>query len=127
LPTSDPTEFSVGSSRGGKPSNFPTEAWNAPNMAFVEVLLPESATPIQPRMGATMTNQGPILENPNASDPAGRRRHKETTRMEASSSSMVWRTGAFASGACESRLKLERLARINSISSVFAVYEGYRI
>src|SRR5271165_672658 len=70
LPTSDPTEFSVGKRRGGKPSNFPTETWNAPNMAFVEVLLPESATPIQPRMGATMMNQGPILENPYASDPA---------------------------------------------------------
>jgi len=39
-------------------------------MAFVEVLLPESATPIQPRMGATMMNQDPILENPYASDPA---------------------------------------------------------
>jgi hypothetical protein len=33
-------------------------------MAFVEVLLPESETPIQPRMGATMMNQDPILENP---------------------------------------------------------------
>ena len=70
LPTSDSTEFSVGKRRGGKPSTFPTATWNAPNMAFVEVLLPESATPIQPMMGATMMNQGPILENPYASDPA---------------------------------------------------------
>src|SRR5271157_5557905 len=70
LPTSAPTEFSVGKRRGGKPRILPTANWNAPNMAFVDVLLPESATPIQPRIGATMMNQAPSLENPYASDPA---------------------------------------------------------
>jgi predicted metalloprotease len=42
--------------------------WNAPNMALVEVLLPDSATPIHPRMGATTMNHGPIVEKPLASE-----------------------------------------------------------
>src|SRR5271166_5070093 len=70
LPISAPTEFNVGSSSNGKPSSLPTEAWNAPNIALVEVLLPDSATPIQPSIGATMMNHGPIVEKPLASELA---------------------------------------------------------
>src|SRR5579883_2703 len=70
LPTSAPTELSVGRSSSGKPKSLPTEAWNAPNIALVEVLLPDSATPIQPSAGATMMNQGPIVEKPLASELA---------------------------------------------------------
>src|SRR5215471_11254766 len=44
LPISAPTELRVGSSKGGKFSNWPTSAWNLPNIAFVEVLLPERAS-----------------------------------------------------------------------------------
>ena len=32
---------------------MPTSAWNLPNMALVEVLLPDSATPMKPSSGAT--------------------------------------------------------------------------
>src|SRR5579859_2346963 len=39
-------------------------------MALVEVLLPDSATPIQPRIGATTTKAGPILAKALASEPA---------------------------------------------------------
>ena len=53
LPISAPTELSVGNSINGMPSNCPTKAWNLPNMALVEVLLPESATPMKPSSGAT--------------------------------------------------------------------------
>src|ERR1700723_93845 len=45
-------------------------ACTGPNMAFVEVLLPERATPIQPRTGASTTKNRPILESPNASELA---------------------------------------------------------
>src|SRR5690349_24031126 len=69
LPTSAPTEFNDGASNGGKPSRLPTIAWNAPNMALVDVLLPESATPIQPRIGATTINHTPSFE-----------RHRPATR-----------------------------------------------
>jgi len=70
LPISAPTEFSDGSSSAGKPRSLPTSAWNAPNIALVDVLLPESATPIHPRIGATTMNHGPIFEKPLASEAA---------------------------------------------------------
>src|SRR5580700_2856956 len=70
LPISAPTEFRDGNNSSGKPSTLPTSAWNGPNMAFVEVLLPESATPMKPRIGATMMKAEPILENELASEPA---------------------------------------------------------
>jgi hypothetical protein len=62
LPTSAPTELSDGVSSSGKWSSLPVTAWIGPNIAFVEVLLPESATPIQPSMGARNMNPHPILE-----------------------------------------------------------------
>src|SRR6185312_7206566 len=68
LPTSAPSEFKVGPSRTGNPSNLPVTAWIGPNMAFVDVLLPDSATPIQPRIGARITNGQPTLENAEASE-----------------------------------------------------------
>src|SRR5215475_3086566 len=70
LPISAPTEFRDGSSSTGKPSTLPTSAWNVPNMALVEVLLPESATPMKPRSGATTIKADPILEKELASEPA---------------------------------------------------------
>src|SRR6202451_121544 len=70
LPISAPTEFRVGNSINGKPSNCPTSAWNFPNMALVEVLLPDKATPMKPRIGATTMKYGPSAEKALASDPA---------------------------------------------------------
>src|SRR6516162_1243803 len=70
LPISAPTELSVGSSNGGNPRICPTRAWNFPNMAFVDVLLPDSATPIQPRMGATRMKAVPIFAKALASEAA---------------------------------------------------------
>ena len=70
LPISAPTELSVGNSSVGMPSWTPTSAWNLPNMAFVEVFEPERATPMNPRIGATMTNAVPMLEKPLASEAA---------------------------------------------------------
>src|SRR5438046_5588377 len=70
LPTSAPTELSVGSSSAGTPSNLPTIAWKAPNMALVDVLLPESATPIHPRIGAMRMYQRPTFEKAYAREPA---------------------------------------------------------
>src|SRR5205823_13494322 len=70
LPTSAPTEFRDGSKSAGILSNPPAVACTGPNIAFVEVLLPERATPIQPRTGHKMTNAGPILDSPNASELA---------------------------------------------------------
>ena len=64
MPTSAPTELSDGSKSSGMRSRPPTAYWNPPNSAFVEVLLPDSATPIQPRMGASRMNQVPTRENP---------------------------------------------------------------
>src|SRR5882757_2930711 len=64
LPTSAPAEFSAGNSSTGAPSSFPTVSWNAPNTAFDEVLLPDSATAIQPSTGDSTTKTGPILANP---------------------------------------------------------------
>ena len=68
LPTSEPTELKVGKSRTGRCSNLPVIACTGPNIAFVEVLLPERATPIHPRTGASTTKNNPILESPNASE-----------------------------------------------------------
>ncbi len=45
-------------------SSPPIEYWNPPNSAFVDVLLPDSATPIQPTIGARIRNVGPICANP---------------------------------------------------------------
>src|SRR5215469_6529736 len=70
LPISAPTEFNVGRRNGGKPSWTPTSAWNLPNMALVEVFDPDSATPMKPRIGATMMNAVPNDEKPLASDDA---------------------------------------------------------
>lgn len=64
LPTSAPTEFSEGSRRAGILSSRPVTACTGPNMALVDVLLPESATPIQPRIGARATKTTPVLESP---------------------------------------------------------------
>src|ERR1700692_4504541 len=64
LPISAPTEFKVGNSISGKPSSCPTNAWNLPNMALVEVLLPDRATPMKPR------KCGPGAEKALASEPA---------------------------------------------------------
>src|SRR5580692_25643 len=61
LPISAPTEFMTGNSINGKPSNCPTSAWNFPNMALVEVLLPDSATTMK---------YGPSAEKALASEPA---------------------------------------------------------
>ncbi len=70
LPISAPIEFTVGSKSGGKPRSWPTRAWNLPNMALVEVLLPDSATPMKPRIGATTMKATPKEENALASDAA---------------------------------------------------------
>src|SRR6516164_7936032 len=70
LPISAPTELSVGNSIAGMPSSPPTKAWNFPNMALVDVLLPDSATPMKPSSGATMMKNGPSAEKALASDPA---------------------------------------------------------
>jgi hypothetical protein len=56
--------LSEGSSSKGIRSRPPTAYWNPPNSALVEVLLPESATPIQPRIGASKMNQVPTREKP---------------------------------------------------------------
>jgi len=45
-------------------------ACTGPNIAFVDVLLPESATPIQPNTGANTTKNSPIFESPKASELA---------------------------------------------------------
>src|SRR6266851_3859531 len=68
LPTSDPTELKEGSIKTGRWSNLPVIAWTGPNIALVDVLLPESATPTQPRTGAKTTKKSPILESPKASE-----------------------------------------------------------
>ena len=41
------------------PSSLPTDSWNAPNNVFDDVALPDSATAIHPRTGASRTNAGP--------------------------------------------------------------------
>src|ERR1700744_602470 len=70
LPISEPTELIVGNSSGGKPRICPTRAWNLPNIALVEVLLPDSATPMKPRIGATTMKAEPSDEKGFASDAA---------------------------------------------------------
>ena len=60
----------TGSNSGGMPSCAPTRAWNFPNIALVDVFDPDRATPMKPRIGATMTNAVPIDEKPFASDDA---------------------------------------------------------
>src|SRR5215467_4603741 len=70
LPISAPTELSDGSSSGGMPSCVPTSAWNLPNIAFVEVFEPDSATPMKPSIGETTMNAVPNDEKPVASDGA---------------------------------------------------------
>src|ERR1700687_1414667 len=68
LPTSDPTELKEGNIKTGRCSNLPVIACTGPNIAFVEVLLPERPTPTQPRTGANTTKNSPILESPKASE-----------------------------------------------------------
>src|ERR1700760_3239368 len=67
LPISAPTELSDGRISGGMFSSPPSEYWNPPNRALAEVLLPDRATPIQPRMGERTMNAVPTRENPWAS------------------------------------------------------------
>src|SRR6478752_839220 len=62
LPTSAPTEFTDGSSSGGRFSRRPVTACTGPNIALVDVLLPDSATPTQPRIGASATKRTPTFE-----------------------------------------------------------------
>src|SRR6516165_11027155 len=64
LPTSAPTEFSEGNSRTGAPRILATDNWTCPNSALDEVLLPDSPTAIQPRMGESKINGVPTLEKP---------------------------------------------------------------
>src|SRR5579863_859845 len=70
LPISAPTELKDGRRSGGKPSCAPTRAWKLPNIAFVDVFDPESATPMKPRIGQTMMKAVPRLEKPLASEDA---------------------------------------------------------
>lgn len=64
LPISAPTELREGNRRGGRPRILATDTWNAPNMALVEVLEPDSATPMKPKIGATTMYSNPIFEKP---------------------------------------------------------------
>src|ERR1700761_3334075 len=64
LPTSAPSEFSDGNSSSGACSRVATVYWKWPNNALDDVLLPDSATATQPRIGEMTTNQVPRLENP---------------------------------------------------------------
>src|SRR5215471_2139521 len=70
FPISAPTELIVGNSSGGKPRICPTSAWNLPNTALVDVLLPDRATPMNPRIGATMMKAEPRDEKAHASEAA---------------------------------------------------------
>src|SRR5215469_14209484 len=70
LPISAPTELTVGNRSGGKPRICPTSAWNLPNIALVDVLLPDRATPMKPRIGATTTNAEPRDEKAFANEAA---------------------------------------------------------
>src|SRR6201999_189885 len=72
FPISEPTELMVGSSNGGKPRICPTNAWNLPNIALVDVLLPDRATPMNPRIGATTMKAEPIDEKALAREAAMR-------------------------------------------------------
>src|SRR5579864_548656 len=66
LPTSAPTELKDGSSSSGRLSRRPVTICTGPNIALVDVLLPESATPTHPRIGARTMNATPTLEQPYA-------------------------------------------------------------
>src|SRR5437867_3191269 len=66
FPTSAPTELNDGRSSGGRFKSRPVTACTGPNIALVDVLLPDSATPTQPRIGASTTNIGPTFEQPYA-------------------------------------------------------------
>src|SRR5437870_12346302 len=68
LPTSAPTELNEGSISGGRFNSRPVIICTGPNMALVDVLLPDSATPTQPRIGARTTKKGPTFEQPYASE-----------------------------------------------------------
>src|SRR5437868_12424437 len=68
LPISAPTELSEGSSSAGMCRSPPTEYWNPPNRALVEVLLPDRATPMNPMTGSRMRNVGPSWAKPGASE-----------------------------------------------------------
>src|SRR5437588_8422896 len=70
FPTSAPTEFIEGNRRTGRCNSLPVTACTGPNIALVEVLLPDSATPIQPRMGAIATNSQPTFDRPYPSEVA---------------------------------------------------------
>src|SRR5215469_18703049 len=70
LPISAPTELRDGGSSTGMPSWVATSAWNFPNIAFVDVLEPEGATPMNPRIGDTTMNATPMVEKPLASEAA---------------------------------------------------------
>src|SRR5438552_18480924 len=66
LPTSAPTELNDGSRSGGRLSSRPVTICTGPNIALVDVLLPDSATPTQPSTGASTTNSIPTFEQPYA-------------------------------------------------------------
>src|ERR1700740_3511674 len=70
LPISGPTELRDGIREVGMPSCAPTSAWNLPNIVFVEVFEPESATPMNPRIGQTTMKAVPRPEKPLASEAA---------------------------------------------------------
>src|SRR5437667_9291768 len=66
LPTSAPTELNDGRSSGGRLSSRPVATCTGPNIALVDVLLPDKATPTHPRIGASTTNAKPTFEQPYA-------------------------------------------------------------
>src|ERR1700735_550462 len=68
LPVSAPTEFSEGNRKTGAPSSLATEYWTCPKSALDEVLLPDRATAMKPRMGASTMNAVPASENQCASE-----------------------------------------------------------
>jgi hypothetical protein len=53
-----------------KPKNLAHQRLELAEHGIVEVLLPDRATPIHPRIGATRMKATPILENPLASEAA---------------------------------------------------------
>ena len=85
LPTSDPTELKEGNIKTGRCSNLPVIACTGPNIAFVDVLLPESATPIQPRTGARHNeeqsdfgkSEGQRVRHPGEDKSVGERKNKK--------------------------------------------------
>ena len=55
MPKAAPTELNAGNRTSGTPSSLPTDSWKAPNRVFDDVALPDRATAIQPRTGASST------------------------------------------------------------------------